>query len=106
QWKWKAVDAPGHAKSDQEIIARIFLAVRELYRKEGGALPEAVLNVSWNYTNPAAPDLGEVLREINGKAVVDLFEPPKDPKDLKEPKKLIRAAGQQLDSFGQLRDDG
>ena len=106
QWKWKAVDPPGHAKTDQEILARIFLAVRALYQKEGGALPEPILNTSWTYTNPASPDLAEVLREINGKAVVDLFEPPKDPKDAKEPKKLIRAAGQQLDSFGQLRDDG
>ena len=62
QWKWKALDPPGQAKTDQEILARIFLAVRELYRKEGGALPEAVLNVDWNYTNPVAPDLSEVLQ--------------------------------------------
>ena len=81
-------------------MARIFLAVRDLYQKEGGALPEQVLNVTWNYTNPTNPNLGEVLKEINGKALVDLFEAPKDPK------KLIKAAGQQLDSFGQLRDDG
>jgi formate dehydrogenase major subunit len=99
QWKWKAVDPPGQAKADQEILARIFLAVRELYRKEGGALPEPVLNVSWNYTNPANPDLGEVLKEINGKAVVDL----KDPKD---PTKVVKLAGQQVDGFGQLMDDG
>ena len=99
QWKWKAVDPPGQTKTDQEILARIFVAVRELYRKEGGALPEQVLNVSWKYTNPANPDLGEVLKEINGKAVVDL----KDPKD---PTKVVKLAGQQLDGFGQLMDDG
>src|SRR5215471_21459927 len=45
QWKWKAVDPPGNAKTDQEILARIYLAVRDLYRKEGGALPEQILNV-------------------------------------------------------------
>ena len=28
QWKWKALDPPGQAKADQEIIARIFLAVQ------------------------------------------------------------------------------
>jgi formate dehydrogenase major subunit len=99
QWKWKAVDPPGQTKTDQEILSRIFVAVRELYRKEGGALPEQVLNVSWNYTNPGNPDLGEVLKEINGKAVVDL----KDPKD---PSKVVKLAGQQLDGFGQLMDDG
>src|ERR1700682_4590937 len=34
QWKWKALDPPGQAKSDQEILARIVLAVQNLYRKE------------------------------------------------------------------------
>ena len=105
QWKWKAVDPPGDAKSDQEIIARMFLAVRDLYKKEGGALPEQVLNVSWSYTSNANPDLSEVLKEINGKALTDLTEPPKDPKS-KEPPKVLKTAGQQLDGFGQLKDDG
>jgi formate dehydrogenase major subunit len=99
QWKWKAVDPPGVAKADQEIVSRIFLAVQNLYRKEGGALPEQVLNVSWAYTNPANPDLGEVLKEMSGKALADL----KDPKD---PTKVVKTSGQQLDGFGQLMDDG
>ena len=99
QWKWKALDPPGQAKSDQEIVARIFLAVRDLYKKEGGALPEAVLAVDWSYTNPYAPDLAEVLKEISGKAVDDI----KDPKD---PTKIIKKKGEQLDGFAQLQDDG
>ena len=99
QWKWKAIDPPGQSKTDQEIIARIFLAVRDLYRKEGGALPEQVLNIDWTYTNPAAPDLSEFLKEINGKALVDIPDP-------KDKTKTIRTAGQQIDSFGQLQDDG
>jgi len=97
QWKWKALDPPGQAKTDQEVLARIFLAVRELYAKEGGALPEQVLNVSWNYSNPVNPPLAEVLKELNGKAVTDLKD--KDGK-------VVKVAGQQLDGFGQLRDDG
>ena len=99
QWKWKAVDPPGKCKTDQEILSRIYLAVRALYAKEGGALPEQVLNVTWNYSNPVNPDLGEVLKEINGKAITDL----KDPKD---PTKIVKLAGQQLDGFGQLAEDG
>ena len=99
QWKWKAIEPPGQCKTDQEILSRILLAVRALYAKEGGALPEQVLNVTWNYSNPASPDLGEVLKEINGKALTDL----KDPKD---PSKVVKLAGQQLDGFGQLADDG
>src|SRR5438067_5209839 len=99
QWKWAALNPPGLAKTDQEIVSRIFLAVQGLYRKEGGALPEQVLNVSWPYTNPVNPDLGEVLKEMSCKALGDI----KDPKD---PTKVLRTAGQQLDGFGQLQDDG
>ena len=99
QWKWKALDPPGLAKSDQEILARLFLAVQNLYRKEGGVIPEAVLNVLWSYSNPVNPDLGEVLKEMSGKALGDI----KDPKD---PTKILKTAGQQLDGFGQLQDDG
>ncbi len=99
QWKWKALDPPGNAKSDQEIVSRIFLEVQNLYRKEGGVIPEAVLNVQWAYGNPINPDLGEVLKEMSGKALGDI----KDPKD---PTKILRTAGQQIDGFGQLQDDG
>jgi formate dehydrogenase-N alpha subunit len=98
QWKWKALDPPGQARSDQEILSRIFLAVRDLYRKEGGALPEQVLNVSWPYANPTEPDLGEVLKEMSGTALAEV----RDPGD----KTRVLKAGQQLDGFGQLMDDG
>ncbi|MGZ4810817.1 MAG: formate dehydrogenase-N subunit alpha, partial [Thermoanaerobaculia bacterium] len=101
QWKWKALDPPGQAKSDQEIISRLFLAVQNLYRKEGGALPEAVLNVTWAYTNPVNPDLGEVLKDMNGRALADLKDPA-DPTGVK----ILKTAGQQVDGFGQLMDDG
>jgi len=99
QWKWKALDPPGQAKADQEILARLFLAVRDLYQKEGGALPEQLTNVSWSYTNPADPDLGEVLKEMSGKALADVHDP-------NDKTKVLKTAGQQLDGFGQLMDDG
>ncbi len=99
QWKWKALDPPGQIKSDQEILARIFLAVRDLYKKEGGAMPEQVASVDWAYSNPVAPDLSEVLKELNGKALADIHDP-------KDKTKVLKTAGQQLDGFGQLQDDG
>src|SRR5262249_28712236 len=99
QWKWKALDPPGQAKADQEILARLVLAVQGLYKKEGGKLPDPVLNVSWSYTNPANPDLSEVLKEISGKALADIPDP-------KDKTKTLKTAGQQLDGFGQLQDDG
>ena len=62
QWKWKAVDPPGEAKPDQEIIARIFLKVRELYEQEGGVYPDPVRALNWWYSNPASPSLDEVAQ--------------------------------------------
>jgi formate dehydrogenase major subunit len=101
QWKWRATDPPGQAKADQEIVARLVLAVQDLYKKagDGAVFPDPVLNVSWAYANPANPDLGAVLKEMNGRALVDLPDP-------KDPTKVVRAAGQQVSGYGELRDDG
>ncbi len=99
QWKWKAVDPPGEAKPDQEIIGRIFLKVRELYKKEGGKVPEPVLNLNWWYSNPASPSMDEVCKEINGWALDDI-------KDEKDPKTIVLKAGQQLGKFLDARADG
>jgi formate dehydrogenase major subunit len=84
-WKWAAVPTPGDAKLDQEILTRIFLKVRELYKKEGGAFPDPILNLTWNYTVPENPSLSEVAKELNGR-------------DL--------STGQQLPGFAALKDDG
>jgi formate dehydrogenase major subunit len=98
QWKWAAVPLAGDSRTDQEIVARIFLKVRELYQKEGGKFPDAILNASWPYTNPTSPSLAEVAKEINGKALADLKDEKQTPQEWK--------AGQQLPGFSWLRDDG
>jgi formate dehydrogenase major subunit len=98
QWKWAAVPLAGDSRTDQEIVARIFLKVRELYQKEGGKFPDAILNASWPYTNPTSPALAEVAKEINGKALADLKDEKQTPQEWK--------AGQQLPGFAWLRDDG
>ena len=98
QWKYVAVPPPGNAKVDQEILARIFLKVRELYQKEGGKFPDAILNVSWPYTTPEVPSLSEVGKEINGRALADLTDPA-------QPGVTVKA-GQQVPGFAWLRDDG
>ncbi len=97
QWKHVALPPPGKAKVDQEILARIFLKVRELYRKEGGKFPDPVLNASWSYSNPENPPLAEVAKEINGRALADLTD---------EKTGQTIKAGQQLPGFAWLRDDG
>ncbi len=97
QWKNAAVPPPGMAKLDQEILARIFLKVRELYRKEGGKFPDPVLNATWNYTDPHNPSLSEVAKEINGRALADVTD---------DKLKQTILGGQQLPGFPWLRDDG
>src|ERR1041385_8087572 len=98
QWKYIALPTPGQARMDQEILARIFLKVRELYKAEGGKFPDAILNASWSYSNPTNPPLAEVAKEINGRALADLT-------DEKQPGVTIKA-GQQVPGFAWLRDDG
>jgi formate dehydrogenase major subunit len=105
QWHQAAVLPPGEAKTDAEIMASLFVRIRELYRKEGGKLPEPILNLAWAYGNPAKPAPEEVLREISGKALADVLAPP-DPKNPKAPQQVLVPAGQQLAGFIQLRDDG
>jgi formate dehydrogenase major subunit len=97
QWKNIALPPPGQAKMDQEILARIFLKVRELYQKEGGKFPDGPLGVSWNFSDPYNPSLAEVAKEINGRALADITDPTLN--------QTIKA-GQQLPSFAWLRDDG
>ena len=98
QWKNVAVPPPGQCRLDQDIMAQIFLKVRDLYRKEGGKFPDPILNLTWAYTRfRSTPRSGEVAKEINGKAFADLT----DPKTQVTIKK-----GQQLPGFAWLKDDG
>jgi anaerobic selenocysteine-containing dehydrogenase len=97
QWKWKAVDPPGEAKADQEIVARLFLKIRDLYRTEGGVLPEPILDLNWWYTNPANPSLDEVCKEINGWALQEVRDPAGA---------VVLRPGQQLARFLDTRADG
>jgi formate dehydrogenase major subunit len=97
QWKNVAVPPPGQCRLDQDIIAQIFLRVRDLYQTQGGKFPDPILKLTWAYTSPQHPALGELLRELNGKALADLT----DPKTQVTIKK-----GQQLPGFAWLKDDG
>ncbi|MEX5587321.1 formate dehydrogenase-N subunit alpha [Pseudomonas urmiensis] len=97
QWHWAGAAPPGEAWHDGKILGHLFMKLRELYRNEGGACPEQVLNMAWDYNNPYDPDPEEVAKESNGYALADL----RDDKG-----NLILRKGQLLDNFGQLRDDG
>lgn len=97
QWHWKAADGPGESHNDGEILAGIYSRLRKLYASEGGAMPEAVLNMSWDYQTPDSPASEEVAQESNGRALVDLVD---------DNGTVLVKKGQQLSSFAQLRADG
>jgi formate dehydrogenase major subunit len=99
QWHWKAADGPGESKGDIEIMAALFLKLKEMYAKDGGKLPEPILNLTWPHRVANKPTPEELLMEISGKALGDVFDP-------KDKTKVLVKAGDQLGGFAQLRDDG
>jgi formate dehydrogenase major subunit len=80
-------------------MAQLFLRLKALYQKEGGAFPDPILNLTWQYKDPNEPTPEELAREINGRALVDVPDPA-------NPGKLLLTGGKQVLNFTQLRDDG
>jgi formate dehydrogenase major subunit len=99
QWHWAGGSPPGEAKHDNWIMGQIFLRLRDLYRKEGGAFPDPILNLTWNYADPHEPKPAELAKEMNGWALADVHDP-------KDKAKVVTPAGKQLLNFSQLQDDG
>ena len=108
QWRYKAVNPPGQALPDLEIMHELFVKVRKLYKEKGGTFPEPILNLSWNYGPKGAdgmikhPDPHYVAKEINGYTAKDIEV--EDPKT--KAKTVVAKAGEQLGSFALLQDDG
>jgi formate dehydrogenase major subunit len=99
QWHWAGGTAPGEAKSDVWIMAQLGQRLKALYQKEGGAFPDPIVNLSWNYKDAGAPTSEELARELNGSALEDVADP-------NDATKTILQKGKQLVSFAALRDDG
>jgi len=99
QWHWKAAEPPGEAKADPEIVGELFLRLRQLYAKEGGAFPDPILKATWNYRIAGAPSPDELAREFNGQALADVPDP-------KQPGAFLARAGEQLPGFAVLQADG
>jgi len=99
QWHWAGGTPPGEAKRDNWIMAQIFKRLKALYEKEGGPVPEPILNLRWPYADPDSPTAEEIAKEINGYAIETLTDPT-------DPTKVLVEKGKQVAAFGQLRDDG
>jgi formate dehydrogenase major subunit len=106
QWRYKAVEPVGQSMPDAEIINELFFKVKELYKKEGGAYPDPIVNLSWEYGERDATgkvkhvDIHAVAKEINGYFLEDVY-------DMKvTPPKLIGKKGDLVTSFPSLQADG
>jgi formate dehydrogenase major subunit len=99
QWHWPGQEPPGEAKPDTWIMAQIHQRLRALYEKEGGAFPDPIVNLHWPYRQPDDPQPDEMAKEMNGYVVSTVTDPV-------DPTKVLLEKGKQLDTFGQLRDDG
>jgi formate dehydrogenase major subunit len=99
QWHWLAADPPGEARRDIAIVADLFQRIRALYEKDGGAFAEPIARLHWPYKQARSPSPEELAREFSGTALADVTDP-------KDPKKVLAKAGEQLATFGHLRDDG
>ena len=95
QWRYKAADPPGDALPDGDIMVELMDKIRKLYRVEGGAFPEPILNLKWDYTTNDKFDSHKVAKEINGYFLADVTL-----------KGKLYKAGTLVPSFGSLQADG
>jgi formate dehydrogenase major subunit len=97
QWRYVAVNPPGEAKPDLEILDEVVKAVKALYQADYGnsKFPDPITNLTWDYSNPVTAD--EVAQEINGKAL-SAFTP--------SGRTVAYVPGELIDSFLHLQANG
>jgi formate dehydrogenase major subunit len=107
QWRYKAVNPPGVALPDGDIMSEIYFKVKKLYEKEDGPHKEAITKLTWPYGKKTLDghyhyDPHMVAKEINGFFLADKkVENPTKKGDFKEFKK-----GDPVPTFAWLQDDG
>ena len=107
QWRYKAINPPGVALPDGDIMSEIFFKVKELYEKHGGPHKEALARMPWPYGRKTVDghfhyDPHAVAKEINGFFLEDKkVENPTKKGEFREFKK-----GEPVPTFAWLQDDG
>jgi len=96
QWRYKAVNPPGAAKPDAEIMNELFLAVKALYAT-GGVLPDPIVKLKWDYFDGPEVPARLLAKDINGYFLADVDFPDKG---------QSFKAGDLVPSFAYLKDDG
>jgi formate dehydrogenase major subunit len=96
QWRYKAAEPPGDAKSDGDILMDLMKKVKYLYKKDINAVfPEPIVNLKWDYTTRGDFDAHKMAKEINGYFL----------KDMKVKGKNFKK-GDLVPSFAYLQADG
>jgi formate dehydrogenase major subunit len=95
QWRYKAQEPPGQAKPDGDIVVELFEEIRKLYKKPGGAFPDPILKLKWDYVTKHAFDPHLVAKAINGYFLKDVTIGDKTYKK-----------GDLVPAFAMLKDDG
>jgi formate dehydrogenase major subunit len=73
QWRYKAAEPPGDAKSDGDILIDLMKKVKYLYKKDKNAVfPEPIVNLKWDYTTNGEFDAHKMAKEINGYFLKDV----------------------------------
>jgi len=85
QWRYRAVEPPGDAEPDMDILDGLARALKDVYR-EGGVFPEPIRHLTWGYDSSGGHvDPHQIAKEINGRNLAD---------------------GSQVSGFPALADDG
>ena len=96
QWLNKATKAPGDCLSTGAIMFRLMEKLKALYKAQGGAMPEPILNLRFDYGDGKGEfDAAKVARRINGEFERDLTV-----------NNVQYKKGQPVPGFGLLQADG
>ncbi len=94
QWRYKAVNPPGDARSDAFIVDQWVKKLKELYEKDG-VFPGPINDLTWEYGHGHEPDIDLVAKECNGQFTRDAVVKGESFKK-----------GDQVPAFAYLQDDG
>jgi len=72
QWRYQAVEPPGEALRDGEIMSRMYEEIKGLYESEGGAFPDPITKLNWPYYDSNGNfSAVEAAKSMNGYTVAD-----------------------------------
>jgi formate dehydrogenase major subunit len=101
QWRYAAAKPLGNSRRDLDIINDLQFKIRKLYENEGGAFPEPIVKLAWNYgfkmPDGRIPniDVHAVAKDVNGYFVED-----------KQIGDRLYKKGEPVPGFALLQDDG